>query len=66
MRKMKLDIERLAVESFAMGTEDTDARGTVRGNAITDRFCSFQSGCNTCELSCNGSCATGYNCQQVC
>ena len=66
MRKMKLEVERLAVESFAIRAEDADARGTVRGNAVTDRFCSFQSGCNTCELSCNGSCATGYNCQQVC
>lgn len=66
MRKMKLDIEKLAVESFAIRTVDTDARGTVRGNAITERFCSFQSGCDSCQLSCTGSCRTGLNCQQVC
>jgi hypothetical protein len=66
MRKMKLDIERLAVESFGMGAEDADAGGTVHGNAITDLCVSFRSGCNTCQLSCNGSCATGLNCQQVC
>jgi hypothetical protein len=66
MRKMKLDVEQLSVESFATRMVDTEARGTVRGNDATERFCSFQSGCNTCQLSCNGSCATGYNCQQVC
>ena len=65
MRKMKLDIDQLAVESFSIKDGDTDGRGTVHGNQIT-RFCSFQSGCDTCQLSCNGSCATGYNCQQVC
>ena len=66
MRKLKLDVEQLAVESFAIRDEHTDARGTIRGNAVTERFCSFGSGCNTCQLSCNGSCATTYNCQQVC
>lgn len=66
MRKMKLDLDQLAVESFAIRGADAEERGTVRGNMVTERFCSFQSGCNTCQLSCNGSCATGYNCQQVC
>lgn len=66
MRKMKLDVDQLAVESFSIRTEEVDARGTVRGHAVTERFCSFQSGCDTCQLSCTGSCATGYNCQQVC
>ncbi|HEX9937602.1 MAG TPA: hypothetical protein VGB15_10790 [Longimicrobium sp.] len=67
MRKMKLDVERLAVESFAVGGDGDDGRGTIHGNAAT-RFCTLASGCagDTCDLSCNGSCATGYNCQQVC
>lgn len=67
MRKMKLDMDKLAVESFEMTAGDADERGTVRGNAAT-RFCSLASGCagDTCQLSCNGSCATGLNCQQVC
>ena len=67
MRKMKLDMDRLAVESFEVDNGVTEARGTVRGHAAT-RFCSLASGCagDTCDLSCNGSCATGYNCQQVC
>lgn len=62
MRKMKLDVDQLAVESFSMKNEDTGARGTVHGNQIT-RFCSFQSGCDTCTFSCDGSCVGG---QQVC
>ncbi|HVH11738.1 MAG TPA: hypothetical protein VM759_01740 [Longimicrobium sp.] len=66
MRKMKLDIEELAVESFAITTADTDTRGTVRGNAITERLCSLQSDCDSFQLSCTGSCRTGLNCQQVC
>ena len=66
MRKMKLEIELLTVESFAVRAEEADARGTIQGNAITARCVSLQSGCDTCALSCNGSCATGLNCQQVC
>ena len=65
MRKMKLDIERLAVESFEMHAGDTDARGTVRGNAATV-LCTRAYPCDSYQLSCLGSCATGYNCQQVC
>lgn len=67
MRKMKLDVDQLAVESFSIKDGDTDGRGTVHGNQNT-RFCSAFASCagNTCDLSCNGSCATGYNCQQVC
>lgn len=66
MRKMKLDIERLTVESFATRIEDADAPGTVHGNAITNLCVSLRSGCDSCQLSCTGSCATGLNCQQVC
>ncbi|HEX2208498.1 MAG TPA: hypothetical protein VHG93_12500 [Longimicrobium sp.] len=66
MRKMKLEIERLAVETFPTSVEDAEGRGTVHGNAVTERFCSVQSGCDSCQLSCTGSCATGLNCQQVC
>jgi hypothetical protein len=67
MRKMELDVEVLAVESFEVDAGSTEARGTIHGNAVS-RFCTLASGCagDTCDLSCNGSCATGYNCQQVC
>ena len=67
MRKMKLDMDLLAVESFEMAAGDADAVGTVRGNAATERLCSFRNSCvDSCQLSCTGSCATGLNCQQVC
>lgn len=68
MRKMKLDLDGLAVESFEMTAGDADERGTVRGNAATLRLCSAGGGCtgDTAQLSCTGSCATGLNCQQVC
>jgi hypothetical protein len=66
MRKMKLDIDQLAVESFSIKNGDTDGRGTVHGNAVT-RFCSAFNSCdpalNTCAFSCDGSCVNG---QQVC
>lgn len=69
MRKMKLDVERLAVESFALETGGDDGRGTIHGNAVSQivAACSFRNSCiDSCQLSCTGSCATGYNCQQVC
>ncbi len=69
MRKMKLDIDKLAVESFDVA-EDTDARGTIAGNQGT-RFCTaFTCGetCagETCEATCTGTCYTAPNCQQIC
>jgi len=67
MRKMKLDMDRLAVESFSVVDGGADARGTVQGNAATLRLCSaFTCGGDTCDLSCTGSCRTYPNCQQVC
>ncbi len=59
MRKMKLDIDHLAVESFTTKDGNTDGRGTVHGNAAT-RFCTVIASClpDTCQLSCNGSCHT--------
>lgn len=66
MRKMKLDMEKLAVESFAVA-EDTDARGTIAGNEATERvICTRQTCMDTCEYSCDGSCYTYPMCQQVC
>lgn len=43
MKKLSLDLDHLAVESFATGTEET-VRGTVRGNdtRITE-FCHSRS-----------------------
>jgi hypothetical protein len=65
MRKMKLDIETVAVESFATEAGELDARGTVCGNAVTQPICTAETRCG-CPLSWDGSCRTGLNCQQVC
>jgi hypothetical protein len=66
MRKMKLELERLAVDSFEMTADGADARGTIRGNEDTIA-CSFRNSCiDSCQLSCTGSCYTGLNCHQVC
>lgn len=66
MRKMKLDIDQLSVESFSIKAGDTDGRGTVHGHAVT-RLCSAFNSCapdhDTCAFSCDGSCVNG---QQVC
>ena len=35
MKKLRLDLEKLAVESFATAAEDGDARGTVHGHLPT-------------------------------
>jgi hypothetical protein len=67
MLKMKLDMDKLAVESFSLVAGDADARGTVEGNQGTLRLCTnWTCGGDTCALSCTGSCRTDPNCQQVC
>ena len=48
MKKLTLQIEELAVESFATG-EHGGEKGTVEANAGTRNG-------NTCPVSCNGSC----------
>jgi hypothetical protein len=67
MRKMKLDMDALAVESFEMPGDGVGVRGTIRGNADTRFVCSWQQSCvDTCAQSCGGSCFTGTPCPQVC
>jgi hypothetical protein len=39
MRKFRLDLEKLTVESFAPVAKAAAARGTVRGHAETDYYC---------------------------
>lgn len=53
MRKLKLELEELRVESFETA-EAAAERGTVRGHAITD-LCSRADGF-TCFESCGGTC----------
>lgn len=80
MRKLKLSLDSLQVESF-----DTDAsqsmRGTVAGRAVTDypdecvtpagtcfKNCSVDATCNSCDYSCAGSCwgTCGASCNGSC
>ncbi len=59
MKKMKLQIDRLAVESFAMG-QDVGARGTVRGrDGCTQGDTCL---CKTAYYHCGTGPATIYSC----
>ncbi|HEX2207975.1 MAG TPA: hypothetical protein VHG93_09870 [Longimicrobium sp.] len=51
MRKMKLDVEALAVDSFGTETARKEMRGTVRGNAVLDVVTVRV----TCYTNCGGS-----------
>ncbi|HEX5871680.1 MAG TPA: pinensin family lanthipeptide [Longimicrobium sp.] len=53
MRKLKLDLDHLAVESFETNAADGAQRGTVRGfNPTCENSC-----LDTCYYTCGGSCA---------
>ena len=67
MKKLKLEIESLEVESFEPAAADGD-RGTVRGHlSAYYELChegdTWQQSC-TCEATCNA--ATCYNCSAAC
>lgn len=67
MKKRKLRLDELAIESF-----DTDAQALVRGtvrafntcNHQTCESCAISCGgtCNTCPASCYGTCVENYTC----
>lgn len=65
MRKVKLDLDELAVESFATADGESEVRGTVHGHDATELCTRFMTRCyqDTCAFSCDGSCVGG---QQVC
>jgi hypothetical protein len=57
MRKLKLDLEDLSVESFATTPESRGEGGTVFGqNHCTCYTQCTCPGCPTCDATCNGSC----------
>ena len=67
MRKLKLDIEQLKVDTFEAHPSRVSAEGTVRGNGLTDlceptylytNCCSGQATCNTCN-SCQDTTRVG-------
>ena len=53
MRKIRLEIETLNVESFAPVDEATPGRGTVNGNALAPRNCPPATGMTFCETNCD-------------
>jgi hypothetical protein len=66
MRKLKLDLDQLTVDSF-----DTEARaersGTVFGEQCTCYTNCSCPGCPTCDASCNGTCNTcNASCNGTC
>ena len=71
--KLKLDVERLQVESFAVQGQETE-RGTVRGLAATEEMSVCDGGgtcagsCVTCDVTCGYSCdwSCGGTCQASC
>jgi len=75
MRKIRLDVEQLAVESFVTAGA-AGALGTVRGNGVIDDGeivvitapqpltpnCSADTMCDTCRYSCIDSCTPQPTC----
>ena len=65
MKKLRLSVEDIAVESFATLPQGA-RRGTVGGHGYSDTTCNqiicdcptngYEHTCNTCQASCNGSC----------
>ena len=66
MKKMKLNVEALAVESFDT-SGDAPKRGTVFGEQCTCYTNCTCPGCPTCDASCNGTCAgtCAYTCDDA-
>jgi hypothetical protein len=64
MRKLKLDLEELSVESFATTPEAHRESGTVFGQQCTCYTQCTCPGCPTCDASCNGTC--GGTCGATC
>lgn len=69
IRKLRLDVEQLAVESFTVQAAASGA-GTVRAHGVFPPAEPASDGygeCNTYQASCNGSCASCVNtCLQSC
>jgi hypothetical protein len=65
MRKLRLDLDDLSVESFETTPLPRTENGTVFGQeqctCYTQCTCP---GCPTCDASCNGTCA--YTCEGTC
>jgi hypothetical protein len=64
MKKLKLDLEELSVESFSTTPEPRREGGTVFGQQCTCYTQCTCPGCPTCDASCNGTC--GGTCEASC
>ncbi|MET0399703.1 MAG: hypothetical protein ABW277_23145 [Longimicrobiaceae bacterium] len=64
MKKLKLDLEELSVESFATTPDARVDGGTVFGQQCTCYTQCTCPGCPTCDASCNGTC--GGTCGATC
>lgn len=58
MRKMKLDLEAVTVETFRTAADEAGERGTVQGNGV-DAFITVRI---TCPDTCGASCDSGNPC----
>jgi hypothetical protein len=65
MKKLRLNPERLRVETFETASADGDDRGTVHGHYSRIGTCDAFVG--TCQYggSCGAGCATRINCTQL-
>lgn len=65
MNKIKLDLDRLHVDSFETATADDAARGTVHGHYSQVGTCDGRVA--TCQYggTCGAGCATRKNCTTI-
>ena len=63
MKKIKLQLEDLAIDSFAT-TAPKKAEGTVFGEQCTCSFCTCRD--LTCDHSCYETCGNEYSCVYTC
>lgn len=72
MRKLRLEMESLAVQSFETMAPNRAARGTVLGRAVPDKDHTYYFGCPTfdCPItqqySCHGTCGDADTCWASC
>ena len=62
MKKIKLELDRLQVESFDTAAAESDSRGTVHGHWSQMGTCDGRAA--TCQWggTCGNGCATGIRC----
>ena len=70
MKKLALNLDQLAVESFATDAAERPA-GTVRGNGISEEHTICITNCGTCTIcpgcySDGGTCDLGGSCANTC